>query len=62
MEKLVRSSCIKQAHHSLVLCDDLKGWDWGEGGSRGREVYVHIQLIHVVVQEKLTHHCKAIML
>ena len=45
-----------------MLCDDLKGWDWGEGGSRGREVYVHIQLIHVVVQEKLTHHCKAIML
>ena len=37
-----------------MLCDDLKGWDWGEGGSRGREVYVHIQLIHVVVQEKLT--------
>ena len=37
--QLVRRSCIKQeAHHSLALCDDLKGWygGAGEGGSRGR--------------------------
>ena len=28
---------------SLVLCDDLQGWDGGwERGSRGREIYVYL--------------------
>ena len=46
-----------------MLCGDLDGWDggWGgwEGGPRGRGMYVYIQLIHCVVQKKLTQHCKA---
>ena len=44
-----------------MLCDDLEGWD---GGLRRRferkEIYVHIQLIHSVVQQKLIQHCKVI--
>ena len=47
-----------------MLCDNLEGWDgvkeW-EGGLRGR-VYVYLWLIHVVVWQKLTQHCKAIAL
>ena len=47
-----------------MLCDDLEGWD---GAWDGREVqeggaYVYIWLIHVVVQQKLTWHSKAIIL
>ena len=35
----------------------------GVGGRLKREgVYVHIKLIHFVVQKKLTRHCKAIVL
>ena len=51
---------------SSVLCDHLEGWDreggreMQEGGDMG--IYVHIQLIHVVVQQQLTHHCEAIIL
>ena len=50
-----------------MLCDDLEGWDKEdgreaqEGGCMG--IYVYIQLIHFVVQQKLTQqHCKAIIL
>ena len=51
---------------SSMLCDDLEGWD-GEGGREAQEggdmgMYVHIELIHFVVQQKLTQHCKAIIL
>ena len=50
---------------SFVLCDDLDGWEW-EAGSKGRGdicvcVCVCIQLIHFVVQRKLTQHRKAII-
>ena len=31
-----------------------------EGGVMG--IYVYIELIHFVIQQKLTHHCKAIIL
>ena len=45
-----------------MRCDDLEGWDgeWvgGEFKTEGR--YVYIRLIYVVVQQKLTQHCKAI--
>ena len=49
-----------------MLCDDLEGWD-REGGREAQErggmgIYVCIQLIHFVVQQKLTQHCKAIIL
>ena len=49
-----------------MLCDDLEGWDRGggreaqEGGDMG--IYGYVQLIHFVVQQKLTQHCKAITL
>ena len=35
-------------------------WEWG---SRGRGyVYIYVQLTHFVLQPKLTHHCKPIIL
>ena len=49
-----------------MLCDHLEGWDkeggreMQEGGDMG--MYVCIQLIHFVVQQKLTQRCKAIIL
>ena len=50
----------------MVLCNDLEGWD-REGGRETQEgedmgIYVYGQLIHFVIQQKLTHHCKAIIL
>ena len=51
---------------SSVLCDHLEGWDRDggretqEGGDMG--IYVYVQLIHFVIKQKLTHHCKAIIL
>ena len=48
----------------MVFCDDLEGWMvGGVGGRLQREgIYVYIELIHFVVQQKLTQHCKAIIL
>ena len=49
-----------------MLCDDLEGWDRKdgreaqEGGDMG--IYVYLYLIHFIVQQKLTKHCKAIIL
>ena len=49
-----------------MLCDHLEGWDREgrretlEGGDMG--IYVYIQLIHFVIQQKLTQQCKAIIL
>ena len=51
---------------SSVHCDDLQGWDGEEVGmvwraGSGREgTCVRIQLIHFVVQQKLTQYCNAI--
>ena len=51
---------------SSVLCDHLERWDredgrvTQDGGDTG--IYVYIELIHFVVQQKLTHHCKEIIL
>ena len=36
----------------------MKGWEAGSGG-RG---YIYLRLIHTVVQQKATQHCKAIIL
>ena len=48
-----------------MLCDDLDRRDgvegWG-GRSKREETHVYIQLIHFIVQQKLTEHCKAIIL
>ena len=49
-----------------MLCDDLEGWDREdgreaqEGGDMG--IYVYLELIHFVVQQKLTQYCKVIIL
>ena len=49
-----------------MLCDHLEGWD-REGGRQMQEggdmgIYVYVKLIHFVIQQKLTQHCKAIIL
>ena len=49
-----------------MLFDHLEDWD-REGGREIEEgvdmgIYVYIQLIHFLIQQKLTHHCKAIIL
>ena len=44
-----------------MLCDDLEGWDGrGQGGSRRR--LKSLQMICIVVWQKPTQHCKAIIL
>ena len=46
-----------------MLCDDPGGGKVArKGGSRRRSLYVYLRLIHIVVQQKLTQHCKAIIL
>ena len=49
-----------------MLCDHLEGWDreggreMQEGGDMG--IYVFVQMIHFVIEQKLTHHHKAVIL
>ena len=49
-----------------MLCDHLEGWDKEDGREAQEEgdmeIFVYLQLIHFVVQQKLTQHCKAIIL
>ena len=46
-----------------MVCDHVEGWDregereTQEGGDM--KIYVNVQLIHFVIKQKLTHHCKA---
>ena len=47
---------------SSRLSDDLEGWDGGIGRLKKEGIYVYIQLIHIVVQQKLAPYCKAIIL
>ena len=47
-----------------MLCDHLEGWD-REGGRETQEggdmgIYIYVELIHFVIKQKLTHHCKAL--
>ena len=48
-----------------MLCDDpdgRMGWGGVVGGMFKREViYVCLELIHIVIQQKLTQHCKTII-
>ena len=48
----------------MVLCYDLEGRAAGEKGRRLKRegIYVYLQLIHFVIQQKLMQHCKAIIL
>ena len=63
VKQLVGKCCGAQgAQLPWVLCDDRAG-GLGVGGRPEREgMYVHLQLIHFVVQQKLTQHCKAVIL
>ena len=47
----------------MKTLDDLGGQDAGgmEGRLKREEMYIYLQLIHIVVEQKLTH-CKAIIL
>ena len=58
VKSLVGSCCVVQG---AQLTDDLEGWDGGRvGGRLKREgIYGYLQLIHIVVQQKLTQYCKA---
>ena len=63
---------VCKTHSGKLLChtgssfwclDDLEGWDGGKGRRSQREgIYVHILLIHFVLQQKLTKHCKAVII
>ena len=51
---------VQHRELSSVFCDDPERWDGVVGGRSKREgIYVYIQLIHTVVQQILTKHCKA---
>ena len=42
---------------------DLKGWNGGGGrGPKTEGIYVYIELVHFVIQQKLTKYCRAIIL
>ena len=45
---------VKHRELSSVLCDDLEGQDEGGGRSTWEGIYVYIQLIHFIVQQRLT--------
>ena len=46
-----------------MLRADLEQWDGGGGhGREFQEAHVYMQLIHIFAQQKLTQHCKAIIL
>ena len=46
----------------MVLCDDIEGWD-GKGGKETKRegIFIYVQLIHFVAQQKLPLHCNAII-
>ena len=48
----------------MGVCDDLERWEQGwEGGRLNWEgIFVYLGLIHAAQQQKLTQHCKAIIL
>ena len=55
----VHASMLSFNSSPNLLCDDLEGWD-GCGEREG--IYVYLQLIHVVVQQKIIQRGKPIML
>ena len=61
VNQLVGSCCVTQGAHPM-LCDHLEGWDGKEVAGRFKKgTCVDLWPIHVVWQ-KLTKHCKAIIL
>ena len=47
-------AAVQHREFSLVVCDDLEGWDWGSEGKvqEGGDGYIYT--IHFVVQQTLT--------
>ena len=45
-----------------MLCDNPEGGWVGEGRLKGEGKYVYLWLTQVLVQQKSTQHCKAIIL
>ena len=58
------SGKLRYRELSSELCDDLDGWDAGRvtGRLNREEIHVYLELIHTVVQQKPTQHCKPIIL
>ena len=51
------------AKTTIILKKSLKKHRWGWWGeAQKEELYVYLWLIHTVVQQKATQHCKAIIL
>ena len=44
-----------------MRCDDLEGWDGGGREATEKRTHVYIQVSHIVIQQKLTQHCKTII-
>ena len=50
------------AKHHYNIKKNFLNTDGGGGELKREEIYVYLWLIHVVVQQKATQHCKAIIL
>ena len=62
---MIEGSCSVTQELSLVLCDDERsGAGGGEVGGRFKRerIYVYLRLIHDVIRQKPTQHCKEIIL
>ena len=53
-------SCCNHRDLSLVLCDNLVGWEVG-GKFKRKGTCVYLWLIHVDVWQKPTQYCQAII-
>ena len=54
-------SCYITQTAQPSICDNLEGWDV-EGRFKMEGTYVYLWLIHVLVWQKPTPHCKAIII
>ena len=54
-------SCYITHTAQTSICDNLEGWDV-EGRFKMEGTYVYLWLIHVLVWQKPTPHCKAIII
>ena len=52
----------KKKKTNITTPDNLEGWDEVGGRIKREGTYVYLWLIHVAVWQKLTQHCKAIIL
>ena len=59
----MRSFCVTHREFNGELCDNPEGWDGVRRGRLQKEgTYVYLRLIHIVVWQKPTQYCKAIIL